>query len=107
MTGTEDTPATSPEDTGTSPRHPLDPLTGAEIEAATSILKRDRHLKDSARFVYVTLREPAKETVLNHQPGQALDREAHIVLRERKERTTYEARVSITAGEVRHWAELP
>ena len=73
MTTTEDTPATtSPEDTGTSPRHPLDPLTGAEIEAATSILKRDRHLKDSARFVYVTLREPAKETVLSHQPGQAI-----------------------------------
>ena len=46
MTTTDDTPATtSPEDTGTSPRHPLDPLTGTEIEAATSILKRDRHLK--------------------------------------------------------------
>ena len=108
MTTTEDTPATtSPEDTGTSPRHPLDPLTGAEIEAATSILKRDRDLADSARFVYVTLREPAKETVLNHQPGQIPDREANIVLRERAERKTYEATVSITTGEVRHWAELP
>ncbi len=108
MTTTEDTPATtSPEDTGTSPRHPLDPLTGAEIEAATSILKRDRNLADSARFVYVTLREPAKETVLNHQLGQEPDREANIVLRERAERKTYEATVSITAGEVRHWAELP
>ena len=52
---------TSPEDTGASPRHPLDPLTGAEIEAATSILKRDRNLADSARFVYVTLREPPRK----------------------------------------------
>src|SRR6266567_4854025 len=51
-------------------RHPLDPLTAAEIEAATSILKRDRGLADSARFVYVTLREPAKDAVLNYQPGQ-------------------------------------
>ncbi len=102
MTTTEDTPAaTRPEDTGTSPRHPLDPLTGAEIEAATSILKRDRHLKDSARFVYVTLREPDKDTVLSHRKGQIPDREAHIVLRERTERKTYEATVSITAGEVR------
>ena len=102
MTATEDTPAaTSPEDTGASPRHPLDPLTGAEIEAAASILKRDRNLAGSARFVYVTLREPAKETVLNHQLGQIPDREAHIVLRERAERKTYEATVSITAGEVR------
>jgi primary-amine oxidase len=62
MTTTEGTPAAAtatPEDAQV--RHPLDPLTGTEIEAATSILKRDRHLKDSARFVYVTLREPPKE----------------------------------------------
>jgi primary-amine oxidase len=98
---------TTTEDTAVAVRHPLDPLTGAEIEAATGILKRDRHLADSARFVYVTLREPAKDTVLSHQPGQAPDREAHIVLRERREHKTYEAIVSITAGEVRHWAELP
>src|ERR1700734_3678470 len=111
MTTTEDPPATTspkptgPDDTssepaGTPPRHPLDPLTGAEIEAATGILKRERNLADSARFVYVTLREPAKETVLDHQPGQAPDREAHIVLRERSEHKTYEAIVSITDGQV-------
>ena len=88
-------------------RHPLDPLTAAEIEAATSILKRDRGLADSARFVYVTLREPAKEAVLNYQPGEEFDRQAHIVLRERAERTSYEAVVSVTAGEVRLWRELP
>ena len=105
MTTTEDTPAA----TGTSPqvRHPLDPLTGGEIEAATSILKRDRHLKDSARFVYVTLREPDKDTVLNYRKGQAIDREAHIVLRERAERKTYEAIVSLTTGNVILWTELP
>ena len=85
----------------TQVRHPLDPLTGAEIEAATSILKRDRHLKDSARFVYVTLREPAKDTVLSYQKGQEPDREAHIVLRERAERKTYEAIVSLTTGDVK------
>ncbi len=94
------------EDSATA-RHPLDPLTGAEIEAATSILKRDRDLADSARFVYVTLREPSKETVLNHQPGQIPDGEAHIVLRERAERKTYEAIVSLTTGDVKLWTELP
>jgi len=98
---------TTAEDTRMAVRHPLDPLTGAEIEAATSSLKRDRNLADSARFVYVTLREPAKETVLNHQPGQTPDREAHIVLRERAEHRTYEAIVSVTAGEVRLWREVP
>jgi primary-amine oxidase len=100
MTTTEDPPATTAQ-----VHHPLDPLTGAEIEAATGILKRDRQLKDSARFVYVTLREPDKDTVLRHSKGQPIDREAHIVLRERAEHTTYEAVVSLTTGDVKIWTE--
>ena len=88
-------------------RHLLDPLTAEEIEAACRILKQDRALAASARFVYVTLREPAKDAVLRYRPGEAFEREAHIVLRERAECRTYEAVVSITAGEVRLWRELP
>ena len=112
MTTAEDTPAATTAHTAAAEdsarvRHPLDPLTGAEIEAATSILKRDRHLKDSARFVYVTLREPDKDTVLSYRKGQAIDREAHIVLRERAERKTYEAIVSLTTGDVKLLTELP
>jgi primary-amine oxidase len=95
------------EDVMAGVRHPLDPLTAAEIEAASSILKRDRDLAATARFVYVTLKEPPKDAVLTYQPGQAFDREAHIVLRERAERRTYEAVVSITADEVRLWREVP
>ena len=81
--------------------HPLDPLTAEEIEAASRILRQDRDLAPSARFVYVTLREPAKDAVLRYQRGEAFEREAHVVIRERAERRTYEAVVSITAGEVR------
>jgi primary-amine oxidase len=88
-------------------RHPLEPLTAAEIETVSQILKRDRGLADSARFVYVTLREPAKDVVLKYQPGEVFDREAHVLIRERAERTSYEAVVSLTAGEVRLWRELP
>src|SRR5260370_21620192 len=86
-------------------RHPREPLTAEEIEAAGQILRKDRTLAATARFVYVTLREPAKEAILNYQPGDRIDREAHVVLRERAERRTYEAVVSITAGEVRLWRE--
>src|SRR6266487_3765925 len=68
-------------------RHPLDPLTAEEIETVSQILKRDRGLADSARFVYITLREPAKDAVLKYQPGEVFDREAHVVIRERAERT--------------------
>ena len=76
-------------------RHPLEPLTAEEIEAATQILKQDRGLAASARFVYITLREPPKDAVLR---GEAVEREAHVVLRERAECKTYEAVVSITAS---------
>src|SRR5215471_1792312 len=88
-------------------RHPLEPLTAEEIEAASQILKQDRGLAASARFVYITLREPSKDAVLRYQRGEPLEREAHIVLRERAEHRTYEAVVSITAGEVRLWREVP
>src|ERR1700691_5240934 len=91
----------------TAVQHLLDPLTAEEIETATRILKQDRGLGESARFVYVTLREPAKDAVLGHRPGEPFDREADIVIRERAEHKTYEAVVSITAGEVRRWREVP
>ena len=79
-------------------RHPLEPLTAEEIEAASRILRQDRGLAASARFVYITLREPPKDAVLRYQRGEAFEREAHVVLRERAECRTYEAVVSITGG---------
>jgi len=95
------------EHVGVGVRHPLDPLTAEEIEAASRILKQDRGLAVSARFVYITLREPAKDAVLRHRQGEAVEREAHVVLRERAACRTYEAVVSITTGQVRLWRELP
>src|SRR5262249_61954016 len=80
-------------------RHPLDPLTAEEVEAAADILRAQRHLADTARFVFVTLNEPDKATVLGFQPEQPIDRQAFVILRERAEHKTFEAVVSITAGE--------
>jgi primary-amine oxidase len=85
--------------------HPLQPLSAAEIERASEILRKD--LAPTARFVYVLLAEPPKADVLAHQPGDPIDRQAFIVIRERAERATYEALVSITAGEVRSWRRVP
>ena len=91
----------------TTGQHPLDPLSAQEIEAASGILKAERKLKDSARFVYITLQEPSKETVLSYQAGDAVRREAHVVLRERAEHRTYEAVVSLTDSAVLSWREVP
>ena len=45
-------------------RHPLDPLTSEEVQAASTILKKERGLDAGHRFVYVMLNEPAKKDVL-------------------------------------------
>ena len=85
--------------TGTvSTTHPLEPLTADEIAAATAILRRDRALTAAARFVYVELREPR---------GEAAGREAFVVLRDRAAATTIEAVVSLDAGAVTSWTEIP
>src|SRR5262249_35948756 len=88
-------------------RHPLDPLSPEEIEATSGILKSQQGLADTARFVFVTLDEPDKPTVLGFQAGDEIERRAFAIVRERGERKTYEAVVSITKGEVVSWRERP
>ena len=92
-------------DSATPVTHPLEPLTAAEIERASEILRKE--LAPTARFVYVMLAEPRKGDVLAYRPGDPIDRQAFIVVRDRAERATYEAVVSITAGEIRSWRHVP
>mgnify|MGYP001100002079 CR=1 FL=1 len=73
--------------------HPLEPLSAAEISAASAILKGERGLGPTARFVFVNLHEPPKEAV---QAGADVPREAFVVLYEKGERKTYEAVISLT-----------
>jgi primary-amine oxidase len=87
--------------------HPLDPLSPEEISAAGAILREDRGLAATARFVYIETQEPEKAIVLGFRAGQTWDRCAAIVLRERAERRTYEAVVSLSRGEVVSWQEIP
>ena len=101
MTAVED-----PAVTGTG--HPLEPLSADEIAEAARLLRDARGLGPSARFVFVELHEPAKAAVLAWSPGdEPLPREAHVVLYERGERTTYDAVVSLTDREVRSFTAVP
>jgi len=86
--------------------HPLDPLTPDEVTAASEILKREQGLKDTARFVTITLKEPAKRSVLAYKAGEPIDRQAFIVLRERAEKKTYEAVVSMGHEKVVSFREV-
>jgi primary-amine oxidase len=88
--------------------HPLEPLTADEIRAAADILRAERGLGPSARFVFVELHEPPKAAVLAWSAtDEPLPREAHVVLYERSERATYEAVVSLTDRSVTSFAAVP
>jgi primary-amine oxidase len=83
--------------------HPLEPLSGDEIAAATAILREGRGLTPTHRFVFVSLHEPTKAALA---AGPTPPREAHVVLYERGTRATYEAVVSLTAGTVESWTPV-
>jgi primary-amine oxidase len=88
-------------------RHPLDPLSSAEISRAVSLLAADDRVTGAVRFVSVSLHEPPKIEVASVRPGQAFRREAFVVAVEPREHATYEAVVSITAGCVLSWRPVP
>jgi primary-amine oxidase len=87
--------------------HPLDPLTAEEIGAAVALLRRERSLAEDVLFVRVVLHEPPKEVVLGFRPGDPIDRQAFVILRDRGARATVEAVVSITKEAVVAWQVVP
>ncbi|MEM9266079.1 MAG: primary-amine oxidase [Cyanobacteria bacterium P01_F01_bin.13] len=87
--------------------HPLEPLTPDEIAAAVAIIRQEKSLGSSFRFATVTLNEPAKAIVLGFQPGDAIEREAFVILLDNATAQTYEAVVSLSRGTVKSWEHIP
>jgi primary-amine oxidase len=87
--------------------HPLEPLTAEEIELAVKIVKKEKKLGPSTRFVQVYLKEPPKKVVLSYTTGSPITREAFMILLDNETEKTYEAVVSITLGEVVSWEYIP
>ena len=89
--------------------HPLEPLTAEEVAEAVRIVRTERKLSEQVRFVMVTLHEPAREVVLSFKPGDAIAREAFLVLLDKTGGVgrTYEAIVNITTGKVASWRHVP
>ncbi|HEU4439108.1 MAG TPA: primary-amine oxidase [Methylomirabilota bacterium] len=87
--------------------HPLDPLSASEIERAWEILREARSLGPRARAIFVMLNEPAKKVVLEHRPGDPVERVAFVVCLDRDAGRTYEATVSLTRGRVLSWEHVP
>ena len=100
MTATE--PVTT-RTAGAATTHPLEPLTTGEISAASAVIKAAEQWNDQCRFVYVELQEPPKDVVTSWSDGQEWDRQASALLRDRKNRTTCEVVVSLTAQRIVQW----
>jgi primary-amine oxidase len=90
------------------PHHPLDPLSAAEIEAAAAAIATAADLGPSARFVYISLYEPAKAEVIAFEAGgPPPERLVKVVVRERAERASYEGIVAVDRAELRSWQLVP
>ncbi len=87
--------------------HPLEPLTEAEILKTVAILREKKYITDTARFDQVTLNEVEKEVSLNFKKGDAIIREAFVVILDTADSKTYEAVVNITTEEVVSWTHIP
>jgi len=90
----------------TSVQHPLEPLTAEEIATAVSIVRSQRQLGESVRFVTVVLKEPPKHVVLNFRHGDLIDREAFMILLDNTDGATYEGIVSLATKAVTFWKQL-
>ncbi len=85
--------------------HPLDPLSVEEITHTTSILEASGRITPRVRIMAYTLLEPAKNVVLGFQPGQEVEREVSVVMRDHDRHLTIEAIVSLAQKTIRSWRE--
>ena len=83
--------------------HPLEPLSKAEVEAVVEVVKRDTRTTGTSRFVSIMLNEPAKDAVVNYEPGYQVEREAFVVLLDNATGQCVEAVVSLTRQAVASW----
>ena len=60
-------------------RHPLDPLSAAEIEAAAKLLRSAPQFPGEGLFSTIVLNEPPKAEVLAFKPGATFTRQAFSI----------------------------
>ncbi len=87
--------------------HPLEPLTADEITKAVAIARKEQGLTDAARFEQVGLYEPEKSVVLNFKEGDAVVREAFMIVLDTSDSQTYEGVISLTDEKVISWTHVP
>jgi primary-amine oxidase len=87
--------------------HPLDPLSAEEIERAVALLRGNKGVGDSWRFVSVSLREPARAVLSSYRDGERCERLAMAVLLDTTTGKACEAVVDLARGDVARFEPLP
>jgi primary-amine oxidase len=101
-------PLTAPSMTVTgAKKHPLDPLTAAELDQTVQILTSAKHLEGNVRIGSINLSEPAKATVEKYRPGMSFERKALAVLLDRGSRSSSEVIVDLVSESVSSVTPLP
>jgi primary-amine oxidase len=80
----------------TTIKHPLEPLAAAEVQLAVRLLRDAGKVTPTTRFVSISLKEPAKESVYGFTGAGPMRREAAAVLFDNATNACYEATVSLT-----------
>jgi primary-amine oxidase len=86
--------------------HPLDGLTTNEYWTIHDALVESGHFTDKTRVASLLLHEPAKDTVLTWKQGDAIPREADLILLDGDGKTV-EARVDIAGKKLESWKVVP
>jgi primary-amine oxidase len=87
--------------------HPLEPLSGVELQNAVRLLRTLPIFTSSTRIISVILREPDKQAVYAWQGGAWEDRRADAVLFDNGLNCAYTANVNLSAGTVVRWEAAP
>jgi len=87
--------------------HPLDPLSGTEIEQAAAVIKASEHATETLRFVIISLEEPPKSATLTFDPLAAPARKAFVVAYDAPQKLIYEAVVDLDEAAIESWVPVP
>jgi primary-amine oxidase len=88
-------------------RHPLEPLSAAEVARAVTLLAAAGKIAPTTRVVGVMLKEPPKAAVHAGEGWDALPREAAVVLFDNATNSCFEAELNLTAEAVTAFRHVP
>jgi primary-amine oxidase len=90
-----------------APTHPLEMLTGAEIERAAEVLRASGRVAENALYASLVLHEPDKADLAQWKPGDPVTRRVRATIVPGPENMVVEAVVNVTSGECEQWDEIP